>query len=85
LRARQARHRRTGGDHGQPGLGIVFDADRVHAEAVAVHEGVGLVGRGEGVDLELRLVAVRIGVIHRHRDAVMDAPVWDDAAAFSWR
>jgi len=33
----------------------------------------------KGIDLQLHLIAVGIGVVHRHRHAVMDAPIGQDA------
>ena len=44
----------------------------------AVHKAVGAVDRVEAVGLELHLVAVRVGVVQRYGDAVVNTPVGHD-------
>lgn len=74
----EVRKRRPVLHSGQPLLGVVFDADGVGGVDRAAHEGVGILVGVEGIDLELHLVAVGIGVVHRHRDAMMDTSIGRD-------
>jgi hypothetical protein len=74
LSCKEFRLRNASAQPDEPVVRVIFNADRVRAETI-VHERVCLIVGLEGVDLELHLVAVGIREIHRHRYAVVDAPI----------
>lgn len=50
-----------------------------------VDKSIGFFTRTVAIDLQFHLIAVGIGVVHRHGDAVMNAPVGRDCLRFESR
>src|SRR3954447_3922564 len=61
-------------------LGVVGDADGVVGEGLALEIGLALRRAGEIVDLQLDPVVVRVAVVHRRRDPMIDWPLRQDAS-----
>src|SRR5579875_220074 len=85
LSLQEIRSGRAGPQACQNLVGIVFHADRIRTVVRSVHVRGGLLARAESIDLEFHLVAVRIGIVHRDRHTVVDAPVGQDTLLLQLR
>src|SRR3990170_5668991 len=83
--SQELRHRGPGARFRQPFVRVIFDADGIRREMRPFHEGIGVLVRGKAVNLKLHLVAIGIGVVHRDRDAVVNAPIRFDALRLQLR